>query len=111
MRQGSFWLAYGILAEGVAGRGCSWPPGGAARPNELWPGDALHGPRIAGRKAYLRDRERQGPGSGGRPRPRRARRLKRTTRKAAMLRHRPRCAPPGPHQLRHDLPRVRDFAI
>ena len=25
----------------------------AARPNELWPGDALHGPRIAGRKAYL----------------------------------------------------------
>ena len=25
----------------------------AARPNELWTGDALHGPRIAGRKAYL----------------------------------------------------------
>jgi putative transposase len=25
----------------------------ASRPNELWPGDALHGPRIAGRKAYL----------------------------------------------------------
>ena len=25
----------------------------AARPNELWPGDALHGPKIAGRKAYL----------------------------------------------------------
>jgi putative transposase len=25
----------------------------ASRPNELWPGDALHGPHIAGRKAYL----------------------------------------------------------
>uniref|UniRef100_UPI002F90C856 DDE-type integrase/transposase/recombinase n=1 Tax=Kitasatospora indigofera TaxID=67307 RepID=UPI002F90C856 len=25
----------------------------ADRPNELWVGDALHGPRIAGRKAYL----------------------------------------------------------
>src|SRR6266496_4246359 len=25
----------------------------AARPNELWTGDALHGPKIAGRKAYL----------------------------------------------------------
>jgi putative transposase len=25
----------------------------ASRPNELWTGDALHGPRIAGRKAYL----------------------------------------------------------
>ncbi len=25
----------------------------AARPNELWTGDALHGPAIAGRKAYL----------------------------------------------------------
>ena len=25
----------------------------AARPNELWTGDALHGPVIAGRKAYL----------------------------------------------------------
>jgi putative transposase len=25
----------------------------ASRPNELWPGDALHGPKIAGRKAYL----------------------------------------------------------
>ena len=25
----------------------------AARPNELWTGDALHGPQIAGRKAYL----------------------------------------------------------
>ena len=25
----------------------------AARPNELWTGDALHGPRIAGRKTYL----------------------------------------------------------
>jgi putative transposase len=25
----------------------------AARPNELWTGDALHGPRIAGRKSYL----------------------------------------------------------
>ncbi|MGH3162744.1 MAG: DDE-type integrase/transposase/recombinase [Streptosporangiaceae bacterium] len=25
----------------------------AARPNELWTGDALHGPRIAARKAYL----------------------------------------------------------
>jgi putative transposase len=25
----------------------------AARPNELWPGDALHGPHVAGRKAYL----------------------------------------------------------
>src|SRR5438132_2704320 len=25
----------------------------AARPNELWTGDALHGPHIAGRKAYL----------------------------------------------------------
>jgi putative transposase len=24
-----------------------------ARPNEMWTGDALHGPRIAGRKAYL----------------------------------------------------------
>jgi putative transposase len=25
----------------------------ASRPNELWPGDALHGPHIAGRKVYL----------------------------------------------------------
>ena len=25
----------------------------AARPNELWTGDALHGPPVAGRKAYL----------------------------------------------------------
>src|SRR5215472_12503210 len=25
----------------------------ASRPDELWTGDALHGPRIAGRKAYL----------------------------------------------------------
>lgn len=25
----------------------------AARPNELWTGDALHGPRVAGRKTYL----------------------------------------------------------
>jgi len=25
----------------------------AARPNEMWTGDALHGPHIAGRKAYL----------------------------------------------------------
>jgi putative transposase len=25
----------------------------AARPNELWTGDALHGPQVAGRKAYL----------------------------------------------------------
>jgi len=25
----------------------------AGRPNELWTGDALHGPRIAGRKTYL----------------------------------------------------------
>ena len=25
----------------------------ASRPNELWTGDALHGPQIAGRKAYL----------------------------------------------------------
>src|SRR6516162_7222128 len=25
----------------------------ASRPNELWPGDALHGPHIAGRKTYL----------------------------------------------------------
>jgi putative transposase len=25
----------------------------AERPNELWTGDALHGPRIAGRKTYL----------------------------------------------------------
>ena len=25
----------------------------ATRPNELWTGDALHGPRIAGRKTYL----------------------------------------------------------
>ena len=24
-----------------------------AAPNEMWTGDALHGPRIAGRKAYL----------------------------------------------------------
>jgi hypothetical protein len=40
--------------------------------------------------------------------PRRARRLKRTTRKAAVLRHRPRCAaPPGPRQLWHDLPCIR----
>jgi putative transposase len=39
---------------------CGWSPSvrtlqrfEAARPNELWTGDALHGPRIAGRKAYL----------------------------------------------------------
>ena len=25
----------------------------ASRPNELWTGDALHGPQVAGRKAYL----------------------------------------------------------
>ena len=25
----------------------------AGRPNELWTGDALHGPQVAGRKAYL----------------------------------------------------------
>jgi putative transposase len=25
----------------------------ASRPNELWTGDALHGPKVAGRKAYL----------------------------------------------------------
>jgi len=25
----------------------------AARPNELWTGDALHGPQVGGRKAYL----------------------------------------------------------
>jgi putative transposase len=25
----------------------------ASRPNELWPGDALHGPHVGGRKAYL----------------------------------------------------------
>jgi putative transposase len=25
----------------------------AARPNEIWTGDALHGPRVAGRKTYL----------------------------------------------------------
>lgn len=25
----------------------------ASRPNELWTGDALHGPRVAGRKTYL----------------------------------------------------------
>ena len=25
----------------------------AARPNEIWTGDALHGPRIGGRKTYL----------------------------------------------------------
>jgi putative transposase len=25
----------------------------AARPNDLWTGDALHGPRVAGRKTYL----------------------------------------------------------
>src|SRR5271166_5705032 len=25
----------------------------AGRPNELWTGDALHGPKIDGRKAYL----------------------------------------------------------
>jgi len=25
----------------------------ASRPNELWTGDALHGPHVAGRKAYL----------------------------------------------------------
>ena len=44
--------------------------------------------------------------------PRRARGLKRTTGKAAMLRRRPRCAaPPGPRQLWHDLPCVSDFAI
>ena len=25
----------------------------ASRPNEMWTGDALHGPQVAGRKAYL----------------------------------------------------------
>jgi len=25
----------------------------AARPNELWTGDALHGPHVGGRKTYL----------------------------------------------------------
>ena len=25
----------------------------AERPNELWTGDALHGPQVAGRKTYL----------------------------------------------------------
>jgi hypothetical protein len=25
----------------------------ASRPNELWTGDALHGPQVGGRKTYL----------------------------------------------------------
>jgi putative transposase len=40
----------------------------ASRPNELWTGDALHGPHIAGRKAYLfAFLDDHSPGGDGRP--------------------------------------------
>jgi putative transposase len=39
--------ARGVFGPGVFGRF------EADRPNELWTGDALHGPRIGGRKTYL----------------------------------------------------------
>jgi putative transposase len=46
-REGLTALVSGPVAPGVFGRF------EADRPNEIWTGDALHGPRIAGRKTYL----------------------------------------------------------
>ena len=40
-------------AAASAGAGAVFGRFEAARPNELWTGDALHGPHVAGRKTYL----------------------------------------------------------
>jgi len=40
-----------LMLSGAAGPVFGWFE--AARPNELWTGDALHGPHVAGRKTYL----------------------------------------------------------
>jgi putative transposase len=43
----------GALAAGGPGSGAVFGRFEADRPNELWTGDALHGPTIGGRKTYL----------------------------------------------------------
>jgi putative transposase len=43
----------GAIAAGGAGARAVFGRFEAERPNELWTGDALHGPRIGGRKTYL----------------------------------------------------------
>jgi putative transposase len=43
----------GALAAGGPGAQAVFGRFEAERPNELWTGDALHGPRIGGRKTYL----------------------------------------------------------
>jgi putative transposase len=43
----------GALAAGGPGASAVFGRFEADRPNELWTGDALHGPRIGGRKTYL----------------------------------------------------------
>ncbi len=43
----------GALAAGGPGSGAVFGRFEADRPNELWTGDALHGPSIGGRKTYL----------------------------------------------------------
>jgi putative transposase len=45
--------ALGALAAGGLGSEAVFGRFEAERPNELWTGDALHGPTIAGRKTYL----------------------------------------------------------
>ncbi|MBF6558330.1 MAG: DDE-type integrase/transposase/recombinase [Acidimicrobiales bacterium] len=45
--------ALGALAAGGPGSEAVFGRFEAERPNELWTGDALHGPTIAGRKTYL----------------------------------------------------------
>ncbi|MBP2371792.1 DDE-type integrase/transposase/recombinase [Pseudonocardia parietis] len=45
--------ALGALAAGGPGSEAVFGRFEADRPNELWTGDALHGPRIGGRKTYL----------------------------------------------------------
>jgi putative transposase len=46
-------LATLAMADGAAGAAGVFGRFEAARPNELWTGDALHGPKIGGRKTYL----------------------------------------------------------
>lgn len=47
-------VAVGITGSGEGGRGKGvFGRFEAARGNELWTGDALHGPKIGGRKTYL----------------------------------------------------------
>ncbi|WP_308283511.1 DDE-type integrase/transposase/recombinase [Pseudonocardia nigra] len=43
----------GAIAAGGPGARAVFGRFEANRPNELWTGDALHGPRVAGRKTYL----------------------------------------------------------